>query len=276
MSGGAATPAAQANAALIRSRAELSPRIGLVLGSGLGSFIDAIGDAVTIPYDAFDGFPAPSVSGHAGSLVIGHIEGAPIAVMAGRAHYYEHGRADVMRPALETLHALGVGDLIVTNAAGGLRDDNPPGSVMLITDHINLGVHNPLIGEASDARFVGMTQAYDAALREAALTAADSEGIALHQGVYMWFSGPSFETPAEIRAARVLGADAVGMSTVPEVVLARFLDLRVLAFSVITNYAAGMTGAELSHQETKDVAPRGGEKLMRLLTRMLAAWPERK
>jgi purine-nucleoside phosphorylase len=179
-----------------------------------------------------------------------------------------------MRPALETLRALGVGVLILTNSAGGLREEIPPGSVMLIADHINLNTGNPLIGEPSDARFVGMTQAYDAALRQAALAAAKAEGVDLREGVYMWFSGPSFETPAEIRAARMLGADAVGMSTVPEVILARFLGLRVLAFSVVTNYAAGMTGQELSHQETKDVAPRGGEKLQRILTRMLGSWPE--
>ena len=143
---------------------------------------------------------------------------------------------------------------------------------MLITDHINFGNRNPLIGETSDARFVGMSEAYDAGLRRAALEAADEEGIELHQGVYMWFSGPSFETPAEIRAARVLGADAVGMSTVPEVILARFLGLRVLAFSVVTNYGAGMTGGELSHAETKEVAPHGGEKLARILKRLLASW----
>jgi purine-nucleoside phosphorylase len=264
---------ANANAELIRSRATASPRIGIVLGSGLGGFVDIIEEKVAIPYGELVGFPVPSVSGHAGTLFVGRVAGTDVAVMAGREHYYEHGRADAMRPALATLKALGVADLVLTNAAGGLREDVPPGSVMLISDHINLGVDNPLIGEPSDARFVGMTQAYDAELRQAALTAAGEGGVELHPGVYMWFSGPSFETPAEIRAARILGADAVGMSTVPEVILARFLGLRVLAFSVITNYAAGMTGAELSHQETKDVAPRGGEKLQRILTRMLDNWP---
>jgi purine-nucleoside phosphorylase len=262
------------NAELIRSRGAGAPRIGIVLGSGLGDFAASIEGAAVIPYRELQGFPVPSVSGHAGSLVLGQVGGTPIAAMAGRGHYYEHGRADAMRPALETLKELGVGDLILTNAAGGLRQEIPPGSVMLIADHINLGTGNPLIGDPSDARFVGMTQAYDAALRQAALVAANAEGIDLYEGVYMWFSGPSFETPAEIRAARILGADAVGMSTVPEVILARFLGLRVLAFSVITNYAAGMTGAELSHQETKDMAPLGGEKLKRILTRMLGDWPE--
>ena len=261
------------NVALVRGRSAVVPWVGIVLGSGLGDLVETVGDAVAVPYGELGGFPVPSVSGHAGTLVIGRIGGEGVAVMAGRGHFYEHGRADIMRPALETLRALGVGDLILTNSAGGLREEIPPGSVMLIADHINLGTANPLIGEPSDARFVGMTQAYDARLRQAALAAADREGVHLHEGVYMWFSGPSFETPAEIRAARILGADAVGMSTVPEVILARFLGMRVLAFSVVTNYAAGMTGMELSHQETKDVAPRGGEKLQRILIRMLREWP---
>jgi purine-nucleoside phosphorylase len=203
--------------------------------------------------------------------VLGTVGGTPVAVLAGRGHYYEHGRSDAMRPALETVKALGAQTLILTNAAGSLREDMPPGSVMLITDHINFANRNPLIGEGTDARFVGMTQAYDEALQRQARAAAAAEGIALSEGVYIWFSGPSFETPAEIRAARTLGADAAGMSTVPEVILARFLQLRVLAFSVITNFAAGMTGAELTHEETKHVAPLGGAKLGRILARMLAS-----
>ncbi len=268
------TDVAERNAALIRARTKLGPRVGIVLGSGLGDFAKGVEGAVAIPYVDLEGFPEPSVSGHAGALVLGMIGGEAVAVLSGRAHYYEHGRADVMRPPLETLKALGVRDLILTNAAGGLRDEHPPGSVMLLTDHINFSGTNPLIGEKSEARFVGLTQAYDATLRSAALAAADAEGITLHEGVYMWFSGPTFETPAEIRAARTLGADAVGMSTVPEVVLARFLQLRVIAFSAITNYAAGMTGAELSHAETKEVAPQGGAKLARILKRMLSAWSD--
>jgi purine-nucleoside phosphorylase len=267
------TDGAERNAALIRARTKLEPRVGIVLGSGLGAFTENVTDGVTIPYGELQGFPTPSVSGHTGSLVVGRIAGEAVAVLSGRAHYYEHGRADVMRAPLETLQALGVGDLALTNAAGGLREEHPPGSVMLVTDHINFSGTNPLLGEKSEARFVGLTQAYDAALLAAALKAADAEGITLHEGVYMWFSGPTFETPAEIRASRTLGADAVGMSTVPEVILARFLQLRVVAFSVITNYAAGMTGAELSHAETKAVAPQGGAKLARILKRMLSQWP---
>jgi purine-nucleoside phosphorylase len=264
---------AERNAALIRARTPLKPAVGIVLGSGLGEFSNTVEAAAAIPYRELEGFPLMEVSGHAGCLVIGRVGGVPAVVMAGRGHYYEHGRSDVMRGAFETLKALGVGDIILTNAAGSLRVDFPPGSVMLITDQINFANINPLIGEPSDARFVSLSEAYDAGLRRAALEAADQEHVELHQGVYMWFSGPSFETPAEIRAARILGADAVGMSTVPEVILARFLGLRVLAFSVITNYGAGMTGAELSHAETKEIAPLGGEKLTRVLNRLLAAWP---
>ena len=267
------TAIADKNAELIRARTPLSPAVGIVLGSGLGDFATTLEGAVTVPYGELEGFPTPGVSGHTGSLIVGRISGLPVAVMAGRGHYYEHGRPDAMRPALETLKALGIGDLIFTNAAGSLRKDFPPGAVMLITDHINFSGTNPLIGEPSDARFVGMSEAYDAALQRAALKAADEEAVDLHRGVYMWFSGPSFETPAEIRAARALGADAVGMSTVPEVILARFLGRRVLAFSVVTNYGAGMTDGELSHGETKEMAPRGGEKLTRVLKRLLAGWP---
>jgi purine-nucleoside phosphorylase len=267
------TAIAEKNAALIRARTKLTPRVGIVLGSGLGDFSKSVEDAVAIPYGDLEGFPTPSVSGHTGTLFLGRIGGEAVAVLSGRAHYYEHGQPGVMRPALETLKALGVGDLVLTNAAGSLREEHPPGSVMLITDHINFSGTNPLIGEKTDDRFVGLTAAYDAALRRAALAAADAEGVKLHEGVYMWFSGPTFETPAEIRAARTLGADAVGMSTVPEVILARFLKLKVVAFSAITNYAAGMTGAELSHTETKEVAPQGGAKLARILKRMLSAWP---
>jgi purine-nucleoside phosphorylase len=262
--------AAAKNAALIRSCTDLRPNVAIVLGSGLGSLIDDVEAAAEFPYGELGGFPATGVSGHRGRLVLGRLGETPVAVLAGRGHFYEHGRSDVMRPALETLRALGVDTLILTNAAGSLRHDMPPGSVMLITDHINFANRNPLIDEPADARFVGMTQAYDPVLQDAAKQAAAEAGISLPEGVYIWFSGPSFETPAEIRAARVLGADAAGMSTVPEVILARFLGLKVLAFSVITNFAAGMTGRELSHEETKAVAPEGGAKLRRLLFRLHA------
>jgi purine-nucleoside phosphorylase len=191
--------------------------------------------------------------------------------LSGRVHFYEKGDANAMRVPIEVLKELGVETLILTNSAGSLREDLAPGSVMQITDHINYSGINPLIGEESDRRFVGMTSAYDAPLAEAMRAAATKTGTPLSQGVYMWFSGPSFETPAEIRMARILGADAVGMSTVPEVIIARMLGLRVAAASVITNYGAGMTGSELSHEETKDMAPIGGARLAAILKEMIAA-----
>lgn len=247
----------------------LMPRYALVLGSGLGPLVDLVSDPIRIAYGELPGFPAGGVSGHAGELVAGHLGQTPVLILSGRVHYYEHGKADAMRVPLETLKGLGVEKLILTNSAGSLHQDMPPGSVMRISDHINFSGANPLIGESDDSRFVGLTSAYDATLAARMVAAAEASDTPLHEGVYMWLSGPSFETPAEIRMARILGADAVGMSTVPEVILARFLGMDVVAASVITNYGAGMTGEELSHQETKDIAPIGGGRLATILRTML-------
>ena len=255
---------------LVERLAGLMPRYAVVLGSGLGSLVESVRDPIRIPYGELPGFPVSAVSGHAGQVVAGYLGAEPVLMMAGRVHYYEHGDPTAMRVPIEVLRGIGIQNLILTNSAGSLHDDMPPGSVMQITDHINFSGKNPLIGEESDGRFVGMTTAYDKDLAAAMRDAAAAENVPLHQGVYMWFSGPSFETPAEIRMARVLGADAVGMSTVPEVILARFFGLRVAAASVITNYGAGMTGAEQSHEETKDMAPIGGKRLASILTRMIA------
>ena len=246
------------------------PRTAFILGSGLGPLVDAVEDAVHIPYEALDGFPSSGVSGHAGELVAGTLAGTPVLMLSGRSHYYERGDAAIMRKPLEVLAGVGIERLIATNAAGSLHAAMAPGSVMLITDHINFSGTNPLIGEETDARFVGMTNAYDPAICDALRAAARAEDVTLHEGVYMWFSGPSFETPAEIRMARTMGADAVGMSTVPEVILARFLGMRAAACSVITNLGAGMSGGELSHGETKEMAPLGGRILRTILTRMIA------
>ena len=255
---------------LVKQLNGLMPETAIVLGSGLGSLADAVAGPVRVPYADLEGFPHSGVSGHAAQVVAGHLGTTPVIMLSGRAHYYEKGDAAVMRPPLETLHGLGVKRLILTNAAGSLREDMPPGSVMQITDHINISGSNPLIGEPSDRRFVGLTNAYDADMANEMREAAAAAGVDLHQGVYMWFSGPSFETPAEIRMARTMGADAVGMSTVPEVILARFLGLRVAAASVITNLAAGMGGTEISHDETKEMAPLGGQRLAAVLKTMLA------
>jgi purine-nucleoside phosphorylase len=254
----------------IRARAGAAPvALGLVLGSGLGHLAGAV-DGTTIDYEELPGFPHAGVSGHQPKLVVGDLEGVRVAVLGGRAHYYEKGDSAVMRPALEVLRALGADRLILTNAAGSFRPEMPPGELMLIADHINFSGRNPLIGEPTDARFVNMTDAYDPGLRRDLASAADAEGVALAEGVYAWYSGPSFETPAEIRALSILGADAVGMSTVPEVILARFLGLRVAAISTITTMAAGMSDEAISHEHTKAMAPLGAAKLERVLRRYLA------
>ena len=256
-------------AAQVALRAGREPvRLGLILGSGLGHLAQAV-EGVTIPYADLAGFPQGGVSGHNASLTIGRFEGQRVAVFGGRSHYYEHGDPRAMRVPLDLLKDLGAEAVILTNAAGSLRPDMPPGSIMCLSDHINFSGLNPLIGEPTDRRFVPMTDAHDVTLRARLHRAADQTGTDLHSGVYAWYSGPSFETPAEIRALRILGADAVGMSTVPEVILARFLGLKVAAISVITNMAAGMSDEAISHEHTKAMAPIGAAKLETVLRRCL-------
>ena len=251
---------------VIRERAPgFEARLAIVLGSGLGGLADRVEDAIRIPYFDLPGFPESGVSGHAGALVLGRLSGLPVAILSGRAHYYETGDAAAMRGALDAVADLGAKAILLTNAAGSLKRDMPPGSIMMVTDHVNWSGMNPLIGMPGDNRFVAMTGAYDRRLRLLLMAEAQREEIALADGVYMWFSGPSFETPAEIRAARALGADAVGMSTVPEVILARFMGLKVAALSMITNFGAGMVDEDLSHQQTKDVAARGFETFAQLV-----------
>ncbi|MCU0791248.1 MAG: purine-nucleoside phosphorylase [Nitratireductor sp.] len=254
---------------LMHVLAGMKPRTAMVLGSGLGGLVSMLENAERVPYRDLEGFPHSGVSGHAGELAAGFIGAVPVILLSGRAHYYERGDAAAMRWPLEVMKAIGIEQLILTNSAGSLRPEMDAGSVMMIADHINFAGANPLIGESSDARFVGLTNAYDAAIMDCFRKTAKARGVTLNEGVYMWFSGPSFETPAEIRMARTMGADAVGMSTVPEVILGRFLGLRCAAFSVITNLAAGMTGAELSHGETKENAPKGGRMLGELIAATL-------
>lgn len=248
----------------------LMPRVAVVLGSGLGSLADEVEDAVRIPYAELPDFPVSRISGHAGEVVAGTIGREPVIMLSGRVHYYEAGDARVMRRPIEVLAGLGVQSLILTNAAGSLHEDMPPGSVMAITDHINFSGFNPMIGEEDDRRFVPMADAYDPALLDRMRSSAARNGVKLFEGVYTWFSGPSFETPAEVRMARILGGDAVGMSTVPEVIIARFFGLRVAAASVITNYGAGMPNATISHEQTKEMAPLGGKRLAAILKTMIA------
>lgn len=264
-------PGADELAAVIRDRTgDASVELCLVLGSGLGHLAEAV-EGAAIDYSDLPGFPHAGVSGHVPKLTIGTLEGRRVAVLGGRAHYYESGRADAMRLPLETVRALGADTLLLTNAAGSLDPDMPTGSVMILTDHINFSGLNPLIGEPSDARFVPMTDAHDPGLRDALRAAARTSGTALHEGVYAWYSGPSFETPAEIRALRTLGADAVGMSTVPEIILGRFLGLRCAALSAITNMAAGLSDEAIGHDHTKAMAPLGAAKIETILRGFLAA-----
>lgn len=237
----------------------------LILGSGLSEIGNLLADKITIPFEELKGFPQGGVSGHGKELLIGEMGGKRIAILTGRQHYYEHGDPAAMRPALETLGELGVKTLMLTNSAGSLDQDVPPGNLMLISDHINFAGVNPLIGEETDQRFVNLVDAYDPTLRAASHAVASRLELALKDGIYMWFSGPSFETPAEIRMAQTLGANAVGMSTVPEVILARFLGMRVWACSSITNMGAGMAMENISHTQTKEVAKLGAEKLKRLI-----------
>jgi purine-nucleoside phosphorylase len=245
----------------IRARTGAEPiALAIVLGSGLGGLARHVEDAVSIPYADLPGFPGAGVSGHAGALVVGWLGGARVALLAGRAHYYEHGDAAAMAGAIEALARLDVEAVLLSNAAGSTRREMPQGALMAIADHINWSGRSPLIGVPGDQRFVDLSAAWDADLR-ARLLAVDHT---LHEGVYAWFSGPSFETPAEIRAVAMLGADAVGMSTVPECILARYHRLRVAGVSVITNMAAGLSDVALSHAQTKQEADRAAARFERL------------
>ena len=261
--------AATAQAAAAAIRAASGPagvELGLVLGTGLGALAQAAEDAITIAYADLPGFPSSGVSGHAGRLVLGRLAGRRVAIFQGRSHYYEHGDAAAMRVPIETIALLGAGTILLTNSCGSLRHDIAPASPVIITDHINWLGLNPLIGDPSDARFVGMVDAYDPSLRAALHASAARAGFTVPEGIYAWYSGPSFETPAEIRMARIIGADLVGMSTVPEVILARRAGLRVAAVAMVTNYGAGIAPHEvISHAQTKSVALRGADRMHALI-----------
>lgn len=254
-----------AEAIRARTASGFAPETVLILGSGLGSLADRVRDAVSIPYEDLPGFPVLSVTGHRGRLVLGILGGRRVAVLQGRVHLFENGRVDAMAVPILALATLGAGMVIVTCTAGSLHPEMGAGSLMQIVDHINLTGRNPLIGAGGDGRFLDMVGAYDADLRRRSVRVAAALGIPLAEGVYMWFTGPSFETPAEIRAAAVLGADAVGMSTVPEVILARALGLKVAGFALIANAAAGMGGEPLSHALTLSQAGQGAGRLGDLL-----------
>jgi purine-nucleoside phosphorylase len=254
--------------ALIRARCRQQPALGLILGSGLGAYADSFRDSIVIRFGDLPHFPSSTVSGHSGNLIIGSIEGVHAVALQGRAHLYEgYSMAEVAFPA-RVLGSLGIRRLIVTNAAGGINTAFEPGDLMLITDHINLMGTNPLVGLNWDElgpRFPDMSEAYDEAMRGIALEIARRKKITLRQGIYIGVRGPSYETPAEIRMCRTLGADAIGMSTIPEVIVANHMGVRVLGISCITNMAAGILPQKLTHEGALDTAEKASGKLQSLL-----------
>lgn len=252
----------------LRERVGVAPRVALILGSGLGNLADEVEGATRVPYESIPGFPESTVTGHAGTLVVGRWAGAEVAVMQGRFHLYEGWSSGMVALPIRVLAGLGAHSLVLTNAAGGVRPGMRPGDLMLIADHINLMWRNPLIGRVREGeeRFPDMSDPYDAVLRSAAEEVALDLGIPLTPGVYAAVLGPSYETPAEIRMLARLGADAIGMSTVPEVLVARARGIRVLGISCITNLAAGLgDGEPLSHDEVVAVSGRVRDGLAALI-----------
>ncbi|HXU38563.1 MAG TPA: purine-nucleoside phosphorylase [Blastocatellia bacterium] len=249
-----------------------SPRAAVVLGSGLGGVADAINDAIEIPYDEIPYFVASTVQGHAGKLIIGSCDGVEVVLMKGRVHFYEGYSMEEVTLPVRVFNVMGIKSLVLTNAAGGAAPHLKPGSLMAITDHINLMGENPLRGlndERFGPRFPDLTSVYTPAYLEAAHDVAREIGVVLAEGVYMALRGPSYETPAEIRMMRKLGADAVGMSTVPESIVARHCGMNVLAISCITNVAAGLTASEINHTEVMEVGEQAGKQLAELIVRVI-------
>jgi len=270
---GPGVPSAQAAAAVVAQHVgRLKPRVAVVLGSGLAAVADAVDAARRIPYREIPGFPEPGAPGHKGELVAGTLAGVPVLVQSGRFHLYEGHSAEIAALPTRVFARLGVGTLVLTNAAGGIRRTFRPPTLMLIADHINLMFRNPLVGPVADGelRFPDMSDPYDGALRRRAHEVARAERIALEEGVYAALLGPSFETAAEIRMLERLGADAVGMSTVPEVIAARARGIRCLGFSSITNVAAGLSPQPLSHEEVLDAGRQVAGQLERLIRGVVA------
>ena len=258
--------------AWLRERTSLSPRVGVVLGSGLGGFASRLTDRLEIPYETIPHWPVSTAEGHAGRLVLGRLGELPVAVMAGRVHLYEGYRPDQVVFGVRVLGRLGARALVLTNAAGGINPAFQRGLLVLISDHINLQGANPLVGpneESLGPRFPDMTEAYSVRLRQIARETAAELGIPVAEGVYAAMLGPSYETPAEIRFLRIIGADLVGMSTVPEVIAARHMGLSVLAISCVTNMAAGLAPGPLSHREVLETGEIVRDRLSRLLEALL-------
>ncbi len=263
---------AEKAAAAIRARTgSHAASIGLILGSGLGGLAKSVAGSVRIPFGEIPGFPATTVLGHDGALIVGTLGGRQVAALSGRFHMYEGHPAALAGFPVRVLRALGARELFVSNAAGGISPKLAVGDLMMITDHLNLMGANPLVGplQTGEARFPDMTDAYDPGLRRSLRTTAEKLGINLREGVYAGLLGPSYETPVEVRMLRTLGADAVGMSTVPEVIVARALGMRVAGVSCITNAAAGVTGAALTHAEVLETTARVSASFESLVTEFL-------
>jgi purine-nucleoside phosphorylase len=267
------TKAAIKAAAAIRKRAPTQqPKVGIILGSGLGGLSKSIADAVRIPFADIPGFPNATIAGHEGAVIVGSLGGREVVALSGRFHMYEGHPAALAAFPVRVFHALGALELFVSNAAGGISPKLAVGDLMMISDHLNLMGANPLVGEAQDGeiRFPDMTDAYNPGLRWVLRTTAEKLGITLREGIYAGLLGPSYETPSEVKMLRLLGADAVGMSTVPEVIVARALGMRVAGVSCITNAAAGVTGSALSHAEVLETTNRVSASFESLVTEFLA------
>ncbi|MDL2335776.1 MAG: purine-nucleoside phosphorylase [Chloroflexota bacterium] len=252
----------------VRARTDLVPQVGIVLGSGLGGLADALTDAVAVPFADLPGWPAASAPGHAGRLLLGHLDGVPVVCLQGRLHLYEgHSERLVVEPVL-LMRRLGAQVIVLSNAAGGIRVDWPAGTLMLITDHLNLTGRSPLIGANDDAmgpRFPDLTHVWSPRVNDLMRRAATAEGVNLEEGVYAGLTGPTYETPAEVRMLRALGADAVGMSTVLEAIVARWAGADVVGVSLVTNPGAGITGDPLSHEEVLAAAAEASSRFQALI-----------
>jgi len=262
----------QQTKAYLEGRISARPTIGVVLGSGLGAFADELSDSIQIPYGDIPGWPRSTAVGHAGELVFGKLGATDVVVMSGRAHLYEGYSPARVTYGVRIFKMLGVRSLVLTNAAGGVNVNFQQGGLVLISDHINLQGVNPLVGANEDdlgPRFPDMSEAYSVEYRRIAKEAAGELGVRLDEGVYAALSGPSYETPAEIRYLRIIGADLVGMSTVPEVIVANHMSMKVLAISCVTNMAAGVLPQKINHEEVLETGARVRDTLVRLLKALL-------
>src|SRR5512144_2689644 len=257
----------------VRRRTELRPEVGVVLGSGLGGLADAVSDAVAVPFEELPGWPAPTAPGPPGPLLLGRLDGVPVAMLQGRLHLYEGNDPGLVVQPVLLMGRLGARAIVLTNAAGGIDPAYGPGTLMIIADHLNLTGRTPLLGPNADAigpRFQDLTDAWSPRLRAALRAAGEAEGVAVEEGIYVGLLGPQYETPSEVRMLRTLGADAVGMSTVLECIAARWAGLEVCGVSLVTNAGAGYRGVPLSHEEVLAAGAEAGPRLARVIRRFVS------